>query len=123
MAAGHRPIAIFPGKILETFQDISHLGLTDRIQPVRICRRRREAYGREPDLLRQVFIDPAHMMDAGTQRDSSTDGICLVPPEQHFDPRYDDVVAAFPIGEDTHFVVQFAITVDADGYANPVLSE
>ena len=62
-------------------------------------------------------------MDTRAQRDTRADGIRLVPPQQHFDFRHNDVVAASPVGEDTHLVIQFAIAIDADGDANLVLRE
>ena len=46
-----------------------------------------------------------------------------MPLEQHFDPWNDDVITAAPVGKDTHFVIQLAIAVDADGHANLMFRE
>src|SRR5262249_32355862 len=123
MPACDRPIAILPGEVFKSSKHGFHFCFADRVQTVWIGRGRRKAYSGKSDFPRKVLVDAPNMMNARAQRHAGTDGVSLVPLEEHFDARHNDVITSSSVGKDSHLVVQFAIAVDTDRDADLMLCE
>ena len=65
--------------------------------------------------------DSPHVVNAVAQRYAGADRIGLMPRQQHFYFRNDDVIAPMPVVKNAHAVVQFFVAVNANSHAQAML--